>query len=350
MSQLAECIQKLASEDEADRIYAAEDIGYANDPAGVGPLLERLPAEPSRAVREAIFAALNQIENDAVIEGALALLDSEDSFLRNQSVELLQVLGAKTIPYLERAFLEGGRDRRKFVIDVIARLANPESLNLYRLALQDSDLNVVITAVENLGNCRQVRFREQVENLASRNAHPMLLSAAIEALAQIGDTGSPDVVRNCFGTPGGIPAYLRPSYLRLVGVNGAAADIAEVASFAGAEGLDSAVLNALTSLRNRWPGTPLPAVLAGPLMGMASRNQPPLGYLAVRLLGGLIQEPNVFDFICQCLDNADKVIRIGAMQALHEAGSERAETVLRDRLSRETDEEVLQACGFRSVE
>src|SRR5690349_6069702 len=137
MTDIIGCIEKLASDDEAERIYAAEDIGFANQPAGVRPLLARLRQESSRAVREAIFAALLQIEDDAVIEGALELLDSDDSFLRNQAVELLQALGSKAVPRLGRAFQEGDRDRRKFVIDVIARVADPASRDLYALALKD---------------------------------------------------------------------------------------------------------------------------------------------------------------------------------------------------------------------
>ena len=51
MSSLKEYMEKLDCPDEAERIYAAEDIGYLNAPDGVPPLLERLGKEPSRAVR-----------------------------------------------------------------------------------------------------------------------------------------------------------------------------------------------------------------------------------------------------------------------------------------------------------
>src|SRR3954452_25279948 len=107
MIELCECIDKLTSADEADRMYAAEDIGYANQAAGVDPLLARLVEEPSRAVREAIFGALRLIEHHSVIEGALQLLDSDDSFLRNQAVEILRGRGDRAIPFLDQAFQAG---------------------------------------------------------------------------------------------------------------------------------------------------------------------------------------------------------------------------------------------------
>ena len=350
MSELQECIQRLENGDEPDRIYAAEDIGFANLAAGIGPLLARLPAEPSRAVREAIFAALLQIEDDSVVDAALGLLDSEDSFLRNQAVELLRALGGKTIPYLERAFAEGGPDRRKFVIDVISRLADSACFELYRRALEDPDPNVVITAVENIGNTRQWQFREQIERMVTPDAHPMLLGSCIEALVQIGDCRSVNVVWSSLGGVEGMPGYLQASYLKLLGAKGSPAPLGEIAGFASVSALDGAVLNALTSLRNRFPDMTVPLTLARPLQDMALRNPPQLAYQALRLLSGLAGSSEVHDFLVSRLDDPDKVIRIGAIQALCEAGGEGLDATLRRRLANETDPEILQAWGGESAQ
>jgi HEAT repeat protein len=350
MINLQECIDRLGSGDEADRIYAAEDIGYAGQAAGVDPLLERLPQERSRAVREAIFAALLQIDDDAVIEGAIRLLDSRDSFLRNQAVQLLQVRGVRALPCLERAFDQGDRDRRKFVIDVLARLGNCDSFDLFSRALADPDPNVVITAVESLGNTRQTRFRGQILNLLSPALHPMLLSACIEALAQISDDSTLAAVRSRLGTDEVVPEWLRPSWLRLIGATGTPREVHEIASFAGAPALHAAVLNALTLLRNRHPDVVIPSCLSRPLQEMVSDNQPPLAYGAVRLLGSLSADEEVFDFLVKCLERDDKAIRIGAVQALREAGGARGEAILQQRLVSENDEEILQAWGGKRVE
>ena len=350
MTGILECIEKLASSDEADRIYAAEDLGFANDAAGIRPLFERLAEESSRAVREAIFSALLQIEDDAVIEGALSLLDSDDSFLRTQAVQLLQILGGRSLPFLDRAFCEGAKDRRKFVIDVIAGLADPRTQELYRRALIDPDLNVVITAVESLGNTRQVAFKEEIERLVSPKSHPMLLGACFEALAKVGNEDSLTAVQACFGKAEALPVYLRASYLKLVGAQGGQNQIHEVAFFAGIEPLDSAVLNALTSLRNRCPDILLPDSLAQPLQEIALRNPPSLAYQAVRLLSGLVRDRQVWDFLLHCLDCQDKVIRIGAIQAMREGGGEPAEVVMRERLAHENDKEVLQVLSGKRTE
>jgi len=78
MNDLKEYVEKLDCPEEAERIYAAEDIGYLNTPDGVPALLERLPRERSRAVRHAIFQALSRIDGDTAIEGSIRLLASED--------------------------------------------------------------------------------------------------------------------------------------------------------------------------------------------------------------------------------------------------------------------------------
>jgi HEAT repeat protein len=342
--ELRECIEKLSSAEEADRMYAAEDIGCANQADGVPPLLARLAAEPSRAVREAIFAALQQIEAEVVIEGSLGLLDSEDSFLRNQAVEVLRARGTAAIPYLERAFDQGNSDRRKFVVDILAKLGDAGTAGLYERALSDADLNIVITAVESLGARRKEAFRARIEDLIRPETNPMLLCASIAALAQIGDPNTVHIVGSRLGKVSEAAGYLQASYLNLLGAKGSSADVDDVAGLMGVSGLEEHVLNALTALRARFRGLNLPATLAPPLQEIAAAGANPLlAYQAVRLMVCLVHRQEVLNFLEGCLENPEKAVRIGAVQALRESGSKGVEEVLRERLVRETDEEVLQA-------
>ena len=84
MSRLDDYIEKLNCLDEAERIYAAEDIGHLNTRDGVVALLERLGKKTSRAVRDVIFQALIRIDADEAIEGSIRLFGSEDPQIRNQ--------------------------------------------------------------------------------------------------------------------------------------------------------------------------------------------------------------------------------------------------------------------------
>src|ERR1017187_3017343 len=120
MSSLSEYVEQLNCADEAERTYAAEDIGYLNTPDGVPALLDRLGKEPSRAVRDALFQALTRIDADAAIEGSVGLLENDDPQIRNQAVEVLRHKGAASMPLLTTAMRNGDKDLRKLVLDVLS--------------------------------------------------------------------------------------------------------------------------------------------------------------------------------------------------------------------------------------
>ena len=343
MIDLTEHIEKLAGEDEADRIYAAEDIGYANQVEGIPPLFARLPAEPSRAVREAIFDALLQMKDDAVIEGTVTLLDSEDSFLRNHAVEILRARGAAAVPFLERAFREGSDDRRKFVLDVVARLGDSCTTVIYDQALNDRDVNVVIPAVESLGAMSKTAYRERIEKIVAPEVHPMLLCASIDALAQLGNAETPNTVRERLGDGLSMPGYLHASYLKLLGAKGSRDDVGEVARMIERDGLHGHALNALTALRSRFRDLELPVALVEPLRETASKPSPLDACQAVRLMAGFLHIQAVFELLSECLLSPEKGLRIAALQVMREEGSARTEATLRDAVAGETDDEVLQA-------
>lgn len=298
MIKLDEYVGGLSSPGEAERIYAAEDIGCANCAEGVAPLLERLPAEPSRAVREAIFAALANIEDEAVIEGAIGLFASEDSFLRNQAVDLLRRRGPGVIPSLIPAFHKANGDERKLILDVLAAVDGPGAFEIYDRALSDGDENVVITAVENLGNAHKTEFRARIEELAAAE-HPMLAGACLETLAQIGNAHSLEVIRSRGGAPGPVADFLLPSYLKVLGAYGGECDIAEAAGMMDSPPrLHPSILDAITMLRQRHPSAVLPESLVAPLQSIVRNgNSPILRRQALRLLGGLTQHDGVAAFL-----------------------------------------------------
>lgn len=314
MNELAELVGRLGSSDEAERIYAAEDIGYANRAEGVAPLLGRLPKEPSRAVREAIFAALGSIEDGAVIEGAIGLLSSEDPFLRNQAVELLRQRGSRVVSPLSRAFPKADGDERKMMLDVLAGVDGPGASEIYGLALADGDVNVVITAVERLGNAGKTEFRERVEELAA-GGHPMLAGACLETLSQIGNAHSLEVIRSRCGAGGFVADFLLPSYLRVLGAHGNADDIAETAGMLGSRGvhLHASILEAVTMLRQRHPSAALPESLVKPLESLVRNGCAPiLRHQALRLLQGLADHDGVAAFLAAWqAEDADAMRRRG---------------------------------------
>ena len=346
MSSLEEFVEKLDCADEAERIYAAEDIGYLNSPEGVPPLVRRLDGEPSRAVREAIFQALTRIDGDAAIEGAIRLLSSDDPQIRNQAVEVLRHKGAPSIPWLSAVMQDGDKDVRKLVLDVLSGVESSGAEAIYRAALGDPEPNVVITAVENLGRTRATGFRRPIEELLLAGSHPMLDGACLEALAGIGDEQSLLAIRQRFPELAALPDFFLVSCLKAIGALGTASDAAEVARLLAVRGthLRPAILGALLAIHQRHPIQSHGAELRPALEAIAADPGPPLGrYQAVRALSSLFPADDVFAFLIACLSSGERMVRLGAIESLRETARPGLEAALAARALEETDEEVQQA-------
>ncbi len=345
---LEDAIRRLSSADECERIYAAEDIGLAGDGGGVAPLFERVVAEPSQAVREAIFSALAQIPNPAVIPRAADLLSSDDSGLRNQALELLQSRGGAVVPELRRLLSVDDRDLRKLAVDVLGRIETPENEELLAIALADNDANVVITALENVRHCHTPALGQAVLGHALSGDHPMLVLAALEALGRIGDAECYRRIREKFPTLGTTPSlYLRPA-LQLVGSNGKNGDLLELQSLlANCEpSLRPAVLDALRNLIARDGAADVPdAWWQEMLAALPETTADAERYQMLALLGRFGHCEPVYETLIAYLASPVKVDRLGAIEALSRSRSrlDDAGRAMRSRLRLEAEPEVKQA-------
>jgi HEAT repeat protein len=346
MSSMKEYAEKLDCPGEAERIYAAEDLGYLNDPAGVPPLLKHLGQEPSRAVREAIFQALMRIDAEEAIEGSIRLLSSDDPQIRNQAVEVLRSKGDAAVPFLSTVMREGDKDLRKLVLDVLSGVQVSGAEAIYEAALSDQDPNVVITAVENLGRTRSKWLRSRIEALLLSASHPMLVGACLEALAGMQDELSLAAIRHRFPELKTLPDFLLVSCLKALGALGSAGEFAEVADLLAVRGphLRPPILDALAAIHQRHPVRVDGVDLLPALQAVVDDGDLPLcRYQAVRALGFLSCRDDVFSFLVSCLASPERLVRLGAIESLRTSGRPELEKVLASRAREETDEEVRQA-------
>jgi len=346
MSRLDEYREKLDCADEVERTYAAEDIGCLNSPDGVPVLLERLGKEPSRTVRDAIFQALIRIDGDAPIHAAIRLLESDDPQIRNQAVDVLRHKGDRSMPFLETAMRDGDKDLRKLVLDVLSCVRTGAADGIYEAALADPDANVVITAVENLGKMRAAGFRSRIEALLQTGSHPMLIAACVEALVGMGDASSLVAIRRRFPDLAILPDFFLASVLRAIAALGSSREFSEVARLLSVRGphLRPAIFSALIAIR---PGCLSPAPvedLLPTLRAVVEGDDPPLcRYQAVRVLGLWATRDDIYALLASCLCDAERMVRLGAAEALRTAERPGWETLLTTRALDESDEEVLQA-------
>ena len=346
MTGLKEYAKQLDGSDEAERVYAAEDIGYLNDADGVPVLLERLGNENSRAVRDVIFQALIRIDADAAIEGSIRLLGNEDPQIRNQAVDVLRNKGARSIPFLNTAMQDGDKNVRKLILDILCGIRASGTEEIYSAALADQDQNVVITAVENLGKLRAEEFRSQIEDLLQPGAHPMLISACLEALVGIGHESSLASIRRCFPTLATLPDFQLASCLKAIAALGSAREFAEVAGLLAVRGphLRPAILNALIAIHPRCRSLDASESLLSELRRIIESGDPPkCRYQAVRALGIWSTRNDVFQLLVSCLTSTERLVRLAAAEAIRMCERPETERVLAARIRKETDGEVLEA-------
>jgi HEAT repeat protein len=346
MSLIEEYTEKLDCPDEAERIYAAEDLGYLNTPDGVPLLLARLALEPSRAVRDAIFQALIRIDAGAAIEGSIRLLESDDPQIRNQAVEVLRSKGEASIPLLNAVMREGDKNLRKLVLDVLSGIQVSGAEAIYEAALSDQDPNVVITAVENLGRTRTAQFRGRIEDLLLADSHPMLVGACLEALGGIGNELSLITIRRRFPELERLPDFFLASCLKAIGALGTGGDFVEIAGLLAvrAPHLLPAILDALAAIHQRHPAKVDGVDSLRALQAVVDDGDAPLcRYQAVRALGCLSSRDDVYSFLVSCLSSPERLVRLGAIESLRMTERPELEKVLASRALEETDEEVLQA-------
>jgi HEAT repeat protein len=346
MSSLAEYTEKLNCADEAERTYAAEDIGYLNSAAGVPALFGRLGKEPSRAVREAIFQALTRIDADAAIEACVQLLDSDDPQIRNQAVDVLRHKGAQSIPFLKTIMYNGDKDIRKLVLDVLSEVHAGGSEAIYETALADQDQNVVITAVENLGKMRATAFKTRIEHLLEGDCHPMLVGACLETLVSIGDESSLGAIRRRFPNLAAVPDVFLVPCLKAIGALGTATELAGLLELLATRTshLRSAILAALIAIHQRHPEEACGQALAPALVAVVEDGDPALcRYQAVRALGLLSARDDVYAFLVSCLASSERLVRLGAAETICAAKHPGWGPILAAHALEESDEAVLQA-------
>ncbi|MCP4110113.1 MAG: hypothetical protein GY749_32095 [Desulfobacteraceae bacterium] len=95
-----ELLKQLNSIDEAERIYAAQDIAETNDPGMAAYLIERLPVEESQAVKDAIVFALKTLPCSRIYTNLFELFSSPDPYLRNSTIDLFGSEGNDATDFL----------------------------------------------------------------------------------------------------------------------------------------------------------------------------------------------------------------------------------------------------------
>lgn len=173
-------------------------------------LLSMLPGEPVEGLADFLIKALEEESDRAVktrimllfehqlVSGDVQILESllrsGDPFVRNSAIELIKRIERNWHPFLRKLAKDLDKDVRKFIIDALANDDSPEARNILREAIDDQDVNIVYTAIEQLGGIRDQESAPRIEQILFESENPMVLCSALEALVKIGICDRKDMI------------------------------------------------------------------------------------------------------------------------------------------------------------
>lgn len=137
---------------EEERLQALKSLARSEGGPDPQLLYQALGDQSWRIRKEAAEIFLSLPRAGDLAGEVIELLHSQDNAgLRNTAVEILVSLGRRATPFLLEELTCSDHDVRKFVLDILGEIRDPESVLAMVGALCDPDGNVRAAAAENLG-------------------------------------------------------------------------------------------------------------------------------------------------------------------------------------------------------
>jgi HEAT repeat protein len=225
-----ELLEALNNPDEAERIYAVEDVLELKDIKLYKVIMDHLPKEESRIVRELIVEALKVLDIQEYFKDIAAFFESSDAYVRNCAIEIFGAKGEDAVAFLTSIMDHENKEVRKLILDSLVATSSKYSIPALRAALQDKAPNVMITAIEYLGKIYDEESLEDVMNIFRQVDEPMVRSACLETLTIMGNPDIVDRVLSIIGA-GGADSFYKPSVIRMVGEKGGVRHLEFLLSF-----------------------------------------------------------------------------------------------------------------------
>ncbi|TNF51925.1 MAG: HEAT repeat domain-containing protein, partial [Deltaproteobacteria bacterium] len=177
--------EALNSPDEEVRLQGLRDLATCDASEGLALIFKAFGDESWRVRKESIELYLKLPISRELIGEIIELLHAEENAgLRNAAVEILTRMGRDSVPMLLAHARCSDHDVRKFIIDILGDIDDPEAIPVLIAGLDDEDSNVRAAAAENLG---KLKSSEAVPNLLKAMHHQDLLLqfTILDALSRI---------------------------------------------------------------------------------------------------------------------------------------------------------------------
>jgi HEAT repeat protein len=345
MVDILNYISDLNSENEKKRAFAAEDIAYDGLNEGIVPLVERLQIEKSRFVKEAIVNSLKKMNGTDLMDNVIPLLRSDDAFLRNAGIDILSVQGENVIEPIRKLIDDQDKDVRKFAMDVVMQLKNGHGADLIAQALDDTDLNIIITAVEYLGRLESYTHASQVNELLKNTSSLLLRCTCLETLAVIGNEESVAAVAGVYPIWQLISPLETYSYLKFIAYLGTQADLPLIIELMRGKGqmMHKEIINALQGILRRSNLEKLEKELLSGLTAYLETDINDINKYELLVLLGAYKNEEIYPLLIKYAGADNLLICQGAVEGLGLYGQIQAQSLLSELKLKVTDDELLEA-------
>jgi HEAT repeat protein len=345
LASIEQLIYDLHNGDEKTRAFTAEDICYDEVPGGVELLVNRLMVEDSRFVLEVIVNCLKGIKSSDVVKKAIPLLASDSAVIRNASIEILAAQGELATEYIRGLLSDPDKDIRKFALDILFQLKGLDIADLIAEALDDSDINNVITAVEYLGHMEDTRHTHRINELFTRTDNILLRCTCLEALAFIGDDESLRYINKMYPRYENISFLEQYSFLKFVARKGTDIHLPLVISLMKEKGqvMHKEIINAIEGILLRNSREILPLELLEALSAYVRTDITDINKYELLVLLGQYQNPEIYPMLTEFLDYDNPLVCMGAVEGLGLYGKNQALPLLIELKDKTGDADLLEA-------
>ena len=142
--------ERLHHPDEATRRAACLELAVVGLPFS-GELLLEVLSDPSPHIRQIVTDGLVELAGEDTIESLAEMLRLEDAAARNQAMEVLARMSARSLPAMAARLSDADGDVRIFAANVLGNIGELAAFEPLRAALSDPNENVRYAAAEALG-------------------------------------------------------------------------------------------------------------------------------------------------------------------------------------------------------
>ncbi|NUU96902.1 HEAT repeat domain-containing protein [Marinitoga sp. 1138] len=178
-------------------------------------LVKVLQKTDNRMIKETIVNILKKANFDDVDEKKLEeLLMNDDLFVRDS---ILTILGkSRSLYYLNKLLNSKNKHIRKYALDSLFRMEDPELMDFIAKGLEDEDINNVMAAIEYLGELEGYKYADKISDLIDKFDNPFFISTVLQTLSIIGNNYSLEIIKNKFKQPENLPDMILIPYLNFM--------------------------------------------------------------------------------------------------------------------------------------